>query len=748
MIATPTAAEDIAALDAGAAPVASASEVESEVELRKMRLFFRNAQSAQPMFVLVASILVFHLGGFSPPAWVLIWWLAASLVALLRLNLARRFRIANPGADAIAPWRRQAEAGAMAAGAVWSLGGIGLMLADPGETRLFFALYLSGLASAAVATLSVLPRAFLGFTLPVSLSGAATALLDAHGSNDYLLALAFVLVMLALWRSARYFHDSLDESIRLALRMELLAEQRDAARRASEAAGQALRASEARLSMLLEHDPSAIFLVSPQQRILDVNPQAESLLGRTRSQLLGITMPALLSTREAGRSSGPECRARHQDGHEIVVEMRDVALPDGNRLLALADITERKQAEAELEQYRHHLEALVERRTEALLETTQQAERLARVKGEFLANMSHELRTPLNGVLGFAEMGARRAQAGSREHGYFQNIIKSGGLLHKLINDILDFSRSEEGQLKTELLSYAILDVLKDSLEPLKEKARSRNVALRFSKAPELPERAMGDPYRLKQVLGNLLDNALKFTEQGSVHVSARMDQRHLVFAVRDTGIGIQPEGVAELFQPFTQADTSNTRKYGGAGLGLTLSKRLVELMGGEIRVESEPGQGSLFEFRLPYQAPWEAQAASEPAVLLRRPGGRLRGLNILLVEDNEENRLLLEEVLQFEDCTITLANNGQQAVETVRSRGPGAFQVVLMDVEMPVMNGLDATQGIRALDPGLPVIAQTAYAQPEELDRCMAAGMVDRITKPTDHELLVAKVRKWARRP
>lgn len=708
---------------------------EAEVAFRKTQLFFRVAVSAQGMFIVLALFLLYLVGGFAPPTWAVAWTVTAVLVALLRMRLARRFLAEADARAELAAWRQRAVGGALVAGVVWALGGAAMMLTDPGASRLIFAVIMTGMASASVATLSALPAAQYGFFLPVILTIFSVSLLDAHGRDDYALAFVMILMLVGVLRAARLFHDTLDESIRTALHMENLA-------RRLERATEALRAGEARLAMLLDHDPSAILLVTPDSAIVHANPEAERLLGHDRSALLGLRAPDLLPALEA---SG-ETRARHREGHEVPVESRWVDLPDGNRLLALNDIRERKRIEAELDQHRHHLEVLVERRTEALLEATQRAERLARVKGEFLANMSHEVRTPLNGVLGFAEMGARRSPAGSLSQDYFQRILKAGSLLLKVLNDILDYSRCEAGQLKTESAPFVLVTLLKESLDAVRPAADAKGLELRFGRSADLPERVVGDPYRLKQVLGNLLDNAVKFTQSGSVHLSARREADMLILAVRDTGIGIRPEQLPDLFQPFTQADGSTTRKYGGTGLGLALGKRLVELMGGEIRLESPAGGGSLFEVRLPCVIP---PARLEDLAGRAPPGGgRLKGVRILLVEDLEDNRQLLGDVLEYEAAGVDTARDGKEALEMARERGPGAYDVVLMDVEMPVMNGIDATRALLELEPGLPILAQTAYALAEELQRCFDAGMVDSLTKPIDHELLVEKVRCWARKP
>jgi signal transduction histidine kinase len=402
---------------------------------------------------------------------------------------------------------------------------------------------------------------------------------------------------------------------------------------------------------------------------------------------------------------------------------------------------------ARLRHAEDHLEELVAQRTAALLETTSKAERLARVKGEFLANMSHELRTPLNGVLGFAEIGIMFSKPDSKEINYFESIAKSGKVLLRSIDDILDFSKSETGQLKTESVPFVLLDVLTQSLESIKEQARAKSLGISVTKDPKLPVSCIGDPYRLGQVLEHLLANAVKFTLSGRIHLKARLEGETLVFAVHDTGIGMHLEQLQEIFEPFHQGDNSTTRKYGGAGLGLSICKRLVELMRGEIRVESTPGVGSVFEVRLPYLAVQAEPQPSQSPVSPALPGARLQGLEILVAEDNEDSRLLLGELLANEGAHPTLVEDGARAVAQVQARGAGAFDLVLMDVQMPVMNGIEATHHIHTIDPGLPVLGQTAHVLAEDREICLKAGMADQLTKPISIATLIQLASHLARR-
>jgi PAS domain S-box-containing protein len=404
------------------------------------------------------------------------------------------------------------------------------------------------------------------------------------------------------------------------------------------------------------------------------------------------------------------------------------------------DITDRRSLEADRERARLR------------------AVELATAKSEFLANMSHEIRTPLNGLLGLAQIGLRDSPD-TRTRETFGAILGSGRLLRGIVNDVLDFSKIEVGKLRVERHPVAPGAIAEEAVALLRERCEAKRISLGLTLDPALPELCLGDALRMQQVLVNLLSNAIKFTEAGGVEVwvgvePARAEEpeeadgaapmppvptHELVFRVTDSGIGIVPEQLPQLFTAFQQADTSTTRRFGGTGLGLAISRRLAQLMGGDIRVDSTPGEGSTFELRLPCHdvgaPPARPDAARQDTVAAPR---RLAGLRVLVAEDNEVNQIVLERALTLEGAQPVTVGDGLQAVHRVLSDGRDAYDVVLMDIQMPEMDGYEATRRILELAPDLPVIGQTAHAMRDERRECLAAGMVDHIAKPIDFGQLV----------
>jgi signal transduction histidine kinase/DNA-binding response OmpR family regulator len=421
------------------------------------------------------------------------------------------------------------------------------------------------------------------------------------------------------------------------------------------------------------------------------------------------------------------------------VQERTQRLSDVNTALQI-EVLERQHAEAEA------------RRALAHTETA------SRTKSEFLANMSHEIRTPMTSILGFSErlLDPDLDDVGKVEA--ISTIRRNGDYLLKIINDILDISKIEAGKLSIDCVTCSTLQLLDELYAAMDVRAAIEGIRFDVELDGLLPESIITDPVRVKQVLINLVGNAIKFTPRGSVRLRVRLadgDDPRLCFEVHDTGIGMDADTIARLFQPFMQADSSTTRRFGGTGLGLSISKHLVERLGGDIAIESRIGQGSIFSFtiRIGSLEGVARVARPVPNVLpeprtgdAQRAAPSLKGVRILLAEDGEDNRRLLSYVLSAVGAEVTMAVDGAAAVERVFvARDDGKpFEVILMDMQMPVLDGYAATRRLRERGCRTPVIALTAHAMSTDRDKCLAAGCDDFCTKPIVRTLFLSTIAKW----
>ncbi len=510
-----------------------------------------------------------------------------------------------------------------------------------------------------------------------------------------------------------------------------------------------------RLSQTVEQSPAAIVITDLDARIEYVNASMIQTTGYSRDELIGenprvlqsgrtppATYEAMWQSLLQGQSWKGQLFNKRKDGTEYIefAILTPLRRPDGTITHYVAvkeDITEKQRLAEELDQYRDHLEELVANRTIELSEARELAEAASQAKSSFLANMSHEIRTPLNAVLGLARIGMRDG-VGSIAGENFGRICRAGEHLLQVINDILDVSKIEAGKLMIENRPFELAVTIDGVLSFFAGPAKSKGLALTLSLAPDLAQWVYGDSLRLAQILTNLLSNALKFTAAGEVKLAVTQNGDTISFAVIDSGIGISEQQLAKLFQAFEQADSSTTRNYGGTGLGLSISRNLAHLMGGEIKVISWPDAGSSFilQLNLPTVAT-PRQEDKAPAAPVRS----LSGMTLLAADDIEMNRLLLEDLLTHEGARVILVENGQQAIEHVAEVGAAAVDLVLMDLQMPVLDGFAATRGIHALAPALPVLGLTAHALVDERASCLAAGMADVVTKPIDQTVLLAAI-------
>jgi len=497
---------------------------------------------------------------------------------------------------------------------------------------------------------------------------------------------------------------------------------------------------------LIESNIDALMTTDPSGIITDVNKQMEALTGCTRDELIGapfkdyFTDPARA---EAGikrvlsekKVTDYELTACSRDGKKTVVSYNATTFYDRGRTLqgvfaAARDVTERKRVEAELKQAKAA------------------AESASRTKSDFLASMSHEIRTPMNAIMGIADLLAKTPLTAEQDR-YVQIFRRAGDNLLNLINDILDLSKVEASQLELEQTGFSLTDLLEKVIEMVAVRAHEKGLRLACEIAPDVPTDLVGDPTRLRQVLLNLVGNAIKFTEFGSVSLRVTRDADLAVptalrFMVADTGIGILDAKLSQVFERFIQADSSTTRRFGGSGLGLTISKRLVELMGGRIWVASEVDRGSVFSFAVPFEI-WTGatrRAAAPVGAGLEPP---LAPLRILLVEDSPDNCTIAIAYLEGTPYTVEIAETGALACEMFAAKH---YDLVLMDRQMPVMDGLTATRKIRAWEQAndrrpTPIIALTASALKGDREQCLAAGCTAFLTKPIKQDVLLQAIKE-----
>lgn len=526
----------------------------------------------------------------------------------------------------------------------------------------------------------------------------------------------------------------------------------------------ALKESEERLRCLAQATFEGI-VFSENGRVIEANEQYALMHGYKLSEMIGKQIKDLLIPEDfeivaqllrSGEEKIGEYHAVRKDGSVFAIEThgRTIKLGDKQvRVATIRDVTIGKHMEKELRRSKDELEQRVAERTlwlqranEALhyemmkhketeaelLKAKEAADAAVEAKAEFLANMSHEIRTPLNAIIGLTGILLNMDPRPDHKD-YIETIRSSGDTLLAVINDILDFSKIDSGKMKLEYQPFDLISCTEESVDLVAHKAKEKGLSLSFRMDDSVPRTIIGDPTRFRQILINLLSNAVKFTEQGSIEVfatSKALDDGKcsLHIAVKDTGIGIPPDRMNKIFQSFSQADMSTTRRYGGTGLGLVISKRLVEVMGGEIGVESVEGIGSTFHFTLPVDI-YSGYLPKPKETPPRRKSEGDANMRILLAEDNAVNQMVMLHMLKYLGYRADVAADG---VEVLKAMELQSYDLVLMDIQMPEMDGFETAKEIRRRWPGGPmIVALTAYALEGDREKCLGAGMDDYISKP-----------------
>jgi PAS domain S-box-containing protein len=667
---------------------------------------------------------------------VMVWWICYALATLGRFATWVLYRRARPTPQESTAWSRAFVTGALAAGLLWSAA-LWLLIPPTGTVHqlLVVVIVVAVLAAGAVA-LAGLWKAVLAFCLPATVA-LIVRLVTFEEPGYLVLAVLVPLWVAPILLSARRMYTTIRETFALQADLDQQRERR--------------LSTESFVLSLIENLPIGLYRNTPEPdgHFILANPALVQMFGYDSFEDLRKVPTRELyadpTTRQAfsekllseGSFFSEEVLYKRKDGSNLwgAVSATVNRDDDGKDYFdgTLIDVTQRRKA------------------ADALRQAMQEAEAGSRAKSEFLANMSHEIRTPMNAIIGMAQL-LIDSKLDPQQQQYLEIVRSSGTSLLTIINDILDFSKIEAGKLTLEARALDLGKLVGSVMDTTALSGHAKGLDLSCIIDPDVPQQLQGDLGRLRQILVNLVGNAIKFTRSGSVRIRVSLDEQtdrtaNLRFRVTDTGIGITPERIDSLFEAFSQADSSPTRRFGGTGLGLAISKRLVELIGGTIGVESEAGQGSTFWFsvgleKLPKDASEDEDgdhSTQAPTYTVRVDAKQRRRIRILVAEDNATNQLVALKMLEKLGFTADAVDDGGKALTALANRH---YDLVLMDVQMPVMDGIETTRSIRAqnskvLDRTLPIIAMTAHAMKGDEEACLAAGMDAYLSKPVQLDAL-----------